>query len=109
VLVPKLEIKRTSTLSRKQVSERLIALGRALASGSEVELGSGGDSITVEVADHVEFELEIEVDGDETEIEIEISWRDGSSTETKPAAPAKKAAKRPAKKATRAAPRKSTA
>ncbi|PQP26602.1 amphi-Trp domain-containing protein [Rhodococcus opacus] len=80
--MPKLEIKRKSELSRKEVSDRLIALGRALASGSEVELGSGGDSISVVVGDRVQWELEIEVDGDETEIEIEISWRDDRSEES---------------------------
>ncbi|PYE17502.1 amphi-Trp domain-containing protein [Williamsia limnetica] len=110
--MPKLEIKRTSELTRKQVSERLIALGKALASGSEVELGSGGDSITVEVADRVEFELEIEVDGDETEIEIEISWRDGASATAHSggaeepaaeptAAPKKAATRRPRKAASK--------
>ncbi|MFD7005867.1 amphi-Trp domain-containing protein [Rhodococcus jostii] len=107
--MPKLEIKRKSELSRKEVSDRLIALGQALASGSEVELGSGGDSISVVVGDRVQWELEIEVDGDETEIEIEISWRDDPSEEStadaepepesetppvKPAPPAKTAARR---------------
>ena len=122
--MPKLEIKRTSTLTRKQVSDRLIALGRALASGNEVDLGSGGDSITVEVADHVEFELEVEVDGDETEIEIEISWRDtasagptaakagkSASSATRTTTPAKAPAKKTAKPATatrRAKARKTT-
>ncbi len=80
--MPKLEIKRTSDLTRKQVSERLIALGKALASGSEVE-------------------------GDETE--IEIKWCDCGfgTSETAPAtAPAKAT---PAKNATRARPRKAAA
>ncbi len=40
--MPKLEIKRKSELSRQEVADRLIALGQALASGSEVELGSVG-------------------------------------------------------------------
>ncbi len=97
--MPKLEIKKKAELSRKEVAERLIALGRALANDSEVELGSSGESITVVVADQVRWELEIEVDGDETEIEIEISWRDGPAAEpsdeetgdeeTGPATPAK--------------------
>ena len=77
--MPKLEIKKTSELSRKEASERLIELGRALADGSEVELGSPGDSVSMVVADRVRWELEIEVDGDEIEIEIEISWRDAPS------------------------------
>lgn len=75
----KLEFKRVSEISRKEVAERIIALGHALASGSEVEMGSGGDSISIVVADRVRWELEIEVDGNETEIEIEISWRDAPS------------------------------
>lgn len=87
--MPKLEIKRTSELTRKQVSERLIALGRALAGDSEVELGSDGDSISIVVADRVQWELEIEVEGDKTEIEIEISWRDAPTDEPEPAAPVK--------------------
>ncbi|WP_410876050.1 amphi-Trp domain-containing protein [Nocardia sp. A7] len=89
--MPKLEIKRKSELSRKEVSEHLIAIGQALAGGSEVELGESGDSIEIVVADRVRWELEIEVDGDKTEIEIEISWHDEPSGETPPqrAAPAK--------------------
>ena len=70
--MPKLEIKRKSQLSRQEVADRLIALGQALASGSEVELGSGGDSIEISVPEQVRWELEIEVDGNEVEIEIEI-------------------------------------
>jgi amphi-Trp domain-containing protein len=79
--VPSIEIKRKATLSRQEVADRLIALGNALAEGSEVELSSGGDSIKVEVAGEVRWELEIEIDGDETEIEIELKWTD----EEKPA------------------------
>ncbi|MEV8194920.1 amphi-Trp domain-containing protein [Rhodococcus pyridinivorans] len=71
--MPKLEIKQKAELSRKQASERLIALGRALATGSEVELDSGGDTISLVVADRLEWELEIEVDGDQVEIEVEFS------------------------------------
>jgi amphi-Trp domain-containing protein len=107
--VPKLEIKRKSELSRKEVSDRLIALGQALASGSEVELGSGGDSIEVVVADRVQWELEIEVDGDETEIEIEISWRDDPSEESTADAEPESETPAPAKTARRGRPRKSTA
>jgi amphi-Trp domain-containing protein len=77
--VPKLEIKQKAQLTRKQASDRLIALGRALATGSEVELDSGGDSISLVVADRLEWELEIEVDGDQVEIEVEFSWRDAPS------------------------------
>ncbi|WP_084512633.1 amphi-Trp domain-containing protein [Nocardia mikamii] len=72
----KLEINRKSELSRREVSERLIAIGQALAAGSDVELGSEGDTIDIVVPDRVHLELEIEIDGDETEIEIEISWRE---------------------------------
>ena len=107
--MPKLEIKKSATLSRKQASERLIALGRALADGSEVELGAAGDSITVEVAKQVRFELEVEVDGDETEIEIEISWRDNGTEDTAVSAPAAEPARSQPKTTRRAAPRKSTA
>lgn len=81
--MPKLEINRKSELSREEVAERLIAIGQALAGGSEVKLGSGGDTIDIVVPERVHVELEIEVDGDETEIEIEISWHDeatGDST-----------------------------
>lgn len=117
--MPNIEIKTASSLSRKEVSERLIALGRALASGSEVQLGSGGDSITVVVANEVRWELEIEVDGTETEIEIEISWRDDPGGEDR-SAPAtkttatkisatKSAAATPAKAARRTGARKRTA
>ena len=106
--MPKLEIKSKSELSRREVSERLIAIGHALSSGSEVEMGSGGDSIEIVVADHVEWELEIEVDGDRTEIEIEISWRDdpsggsgsGAEGEVEPAIPRKAARRARARKAT---------
>ncbi|WP_063056109.1 amphi-Trp domain-containing protein [Nocardia salmonicida] len=85
--MPKLEIKRKSELSRKEVGERLITIGRAIAHGSEVEFETGGDSIEIVVADRVRWEFEIEVDGDETEIEIEISWRDDPATESAAAAP----------------------
>ncbi len=94
--MPKLEIKRKSELSRKEASERLIAIGRALAGESEVEFGSDGDSIEVEVADRVSWEFEIEVDGTETEIEIEIKWRD-EPVESAPAAPPPSRAAAPAK------------
>ncbi|MBF6278635.1 MULTISPECIES: amphi-Trp domain-containing protein [Nocardia] len=80
--MPKLEINRNSELSREEVAERLIAIGQALAGGSEVELGSGGDRIEIVVPDRVHVELEIEIDGDETEIEIEISWRDEPTDDT---------------------------
>ncbi|WP_280423239.1 amphi-Trp domain-containing protein [Nocardia carnea] len=80
--MPKLETTRRSELSRQEVSERLIALGQALASGSETELGSDGDSLSITVADRVRWELEIEVDGDRIEMEIEISWRDDPSGES---------------------------
>ncbi|MFD4357336.1 amphi-Trp domain-containing protein [Nocardia sp. NPDC058519] len=89
--MPKLEIKRKSELSRKEISEHIIAIGHALAGGSEVQLGESGDSIQISVANRVQWELEIEVDGDKTEIEIEISWHDNPSRETptQRAAPAK--------------------
>lgn len=101
--MPKLEIKSKSTLSRAEVAERLIALGQALASGSEVELGSGGDSIEIAVPEQVRWELEIEVDGNEVEIEIEIHWRDDP--------PAEQLAKSavPTKAVRRGRPRKSAA
>lgn len=106
--MPKLEIKRKSELSRKEVSDRLIAIGQALAGGSEVELGSGGDSIEIVVADRVRWELEIEVDGDEIEIEIEISWRDDLPSESASEAQSDSATPPPAKAARRGRPRKST-
>ena len=87
--VPKIEITRKTTLTRQQVAERLIAWGTALASGADVELESGDDSIKITVADEVQWELEIEVDGDETEIEIELKWRDRPARATKPVAPPK--------------------
>ncbi|MGW6426587.1 amphi-Trp domain-containing protein [Nocardia sp. NPDC055053] len=90
--MPKLEIKRKSELSRKEVSDRLIAIGKALAGGSEVEFGSEGYSLEIVVADRVSWEFEIEIDGTETEIEIEIKWRDDpveTPPEPKAAAPAK--------------------
>ncbi|MEV4156615.1 amphi-Trp domain-containing protein [Nocardia salmonicida] len=112
--MPKLEIKRKSELSRKEVGERLITIGRAIAHGSEVEFETGGDSIEIVVADRVRWEFEIEVDGDETEIEIEIKWRDDPATESAPAAPrtaTKSAATKstPAKPARRTRARKTTA
>ncbi len=108
--VPKVEFTRKTTLTRQQVAERLLAWGNALASGSEVELESGGDSIKLTVADRVEWELEIEIDGDETEIEIELKWRDRpaapspagrpqSAPEEKPAPAGETAAEAPAEEA----------
>ncbi|MEE2056592.1 amphi-Trp domain-containing protein [Rhodococcus artemisiae] len=107
--MPKLEIKRKSELSRKEVSDRLIALGHALAGGSEVEMGSGGDSIEIVVADRVQWELEIEVDGDEIEIEIEISWRDDPPAESASESQSHSATTPPAKAVRRGRPRKSAA
>ncbi len=87
--MPKVEFKRKTRLSRQEVADRLIALGNALASGSEIELSSSGDTLKLGVASHVNWELEIEIDGDETELEIEIKWTDDPSGNTKPdAAPA---------------------
>lgn len=74
-----------------------------------MELGSGGDSIEIVVADRVRWELEIEVDGDETEIEIEISWRDDPSEESTADAEPETASPPPVKTARRGRPRKSTA
>ncbi|MFD6859729.1 amphi-Trp domain-containing protein [Rhodococcus sp. NPDC060090] len=105
--MPKLEIKRKSELSRKEVSDRLIALGQALAGGSEVELGSDGDSIEIVVADRVRWELEIEVDGDEIEIEIEISWRDDPASESTSESHSDSETPPPEKAARRGRPRKS--
>jgi amphi-Trp domain-containing protein len=87
--VPNVEFKRKARLSRQEVADRLIALGNALASGSEIELSSGGDTLKLGVAGHVNWELEIEIDGDETELEIEIKWTDDPSRSAEPnAAPA---------------------
>ena len=83
--MPNVEFKRKARLSRAEVAERLIALGKALASGSEVELSAGGDTLPRGVAGHVDWELEIEIDGDETELEIEIKWRDDPSGDAAPA------------------------
>lgn len=107
--MPKLEIKRKSELSRKEVGERLITIGRAIAHGSEVEFETGGDSIEIVVADRVRWEFEIEVDGDETEIEIEIKWRDDPSPESAAAAPRAATKSTPAKPARRTRARKTTA
>lgn len=96
--MPKLEIKRKSELSRQEVADRLIALGQALASGSEVELGSGGDSIEISVPEQVRWELEIEVDGNE----VEIHWRDDPQEESEEKSPPRTKAVR------RSRPRKST-
>ncbi len=74
--MPKVEFKRKTRLSRQEVADRLIALGNALASGSEIELSSSGDTLKLGVASHVNWELEIEIDGDETELEIELKWTD---------------------------------
>ena len=88
-VVPNVEIKRKAVLTRQEVADRLIALGNALASGSEIELSAGGDSIKIGVAGRVHWELEIEVDGDETEIEVEIKWKDDpAEDEDEPAADA---------------------
>jgi amphi-Trp domain-containing protein len=62
--VPNVEIKRKVRLTRQEAAERLIALGNALAGGSEVDRRSDGASIKLGVAGHVDWELEIEVDGD---------------------------------------------
>ncbi|MCK0090513.1 amphi-Trp domain-containing protein [Rhodococcus sp. F64268] len=105
--MPKLEFKRKSDLSREEVSEKLIALGHALARGREVALESGDDSIEIVVSDRVRWELEIEVDGNETEIEIEISWSDDPSEESETEAEAEPTTP-PAKPARRGRPRKNT-
>ncbi|WP_328396266.1 amphi-Trp domain-containing protein [Nocardia sp. NBC_00416] len=107
--MPKLEMKRKSELSRGEVAERLIALGHALAGGSETELGSDGDSLSITVADRVRWELEIEVDGDEVELEIEISWRDDPSSESADDTPTTTKPAPRTRAPRRARPRKSTA
>ena len=45
--MPNVEFKRKARLSRQEVADRLIALGNALASGSEIELSSGGDTLNL--------------------------------------------------------------
>ena len=84
--MPKVEFKRKTRLSRQEAADRLIALGNALSSGSEIELGAGEDTLKLGVAAHLNWELEIEIDGDETELEIEIKWTDDPSNDAKPAA-----------------------
>src|SRR5664279_1617583 len=79
--MPKVEIKRQLRLTRQEVSERLIALGNALADGSEIELTSGGDSIELAVGDSIEWELEIEIDGDEPSLEIELTSKGTEESE----------------------------
>ena len=87
--MPKVEFKRKTRLSRQEAADRLIALGNALSSGSEIELGTGEDTLKLGVASHLNWELEIEIDGDETELEIEIKWTDDPSRSAEPnAAPA---------------------
>ena len=83
--MPNVEFKRKAWLSRQEVADRLITLGNALANGSEIELSSGGDTLKLGVAGHVNWELEIEIDGDETELEIEIKWTDDPSRNASPA------------------------
>ena len=84
--MPKVEFKRKMRLSRQEVADLLIALGNALSSGSEIELGAGEDTLKLAVAAHLNWELEIEIDGDETELEIEIKWTDDPSDSSEPAA-----------------------
>jgi len=84
--VPNVEFKRKAQLSRQEAADRLIALGNALASGSEIELSTGDDTLKLGVAGRVNWELEIEIDGDETELEIEIKWTDDASRDAQPAA-----------------------
>jgi len=43
--VPKVEFKSKARLSRQEAADRLIALGNALSSGSEIELGTGDDTL----------------------------------------------------------------
>ena len=44
--MPKVEFKRKTRLSRQEVADRLITLGNALASGSEIECSSQvGDTL----------------------------------------------------------------
>ena len=84
--MPKVEFKRKTRLSRQEAADRLIALGNALSSGSEIELGVGEDTLKLGVAAHLNWELELEIDGDETELEIEIKWTDDPSDNAEPAA-----------------------
>lgn len=84
--MPKLEIERKLTLTRQEAADRLVAIGRALGEGSEVELSSGGDKLKLSVGASVEWELEIEIDDNETELEIELKWRDDVKGEDAPVA-----------------------
>ena len=65
--MPKVEFKSKARLSRQEAADRLIALGNALSSGSEIELGTGDDTLKLGVAAHLNWE----------------SWR-SRSTATKP-------------------------
>ena len=89
--MPNVEFKRKARLSRQEVADRLIALGNALAEGSEIELSSGGDTLKIGVAGQLNWELEVEIDGDETEIEIELKWTDDPPSTAEPAAAAETA------------------
>ena len=86
--MPKVEFKRKTRLSREEAADPLIALGNALSSGSEIELGTGEDTLKLGVAAYLNWELEIEIDGDETELEIEIKWTDDPSVDEPDATPA---------------------
>ena len=83
--MPNVEFKRKARLSRQEVADRLIALGNALAEGSEIELSSGGDTLKVGVASALAWELEIEIDGEETELEIELKWTEDPPNNAEPA------------------------
>lgn len=61
-------------VSREDAAERLIAVAEALRAGGAVELGSEGQSISVQVADQVLLEREYEKKGERIELELELSW-----------------------------------
>ena len=69
----------------------------AKALGSDAfELERGGETLKLDVPDHVTLELEVEIDADETELELELKWSNKPEGDPEPV----RVTRKPRKKAT---------
>lgn len=67
-------LKTEEKIGRDEAAEKIHSLADRIAEG-RVELKSGGDSLTLQPGDQVEFEIEVEREKDgDTSIEIEVEW-----------------------------------
>jgi len=75
--------KTESDRSRSEIADYLHRVADSLSEGGEINLQSGGESISIDPAERSTFEVKVEREGTpenpEHSIEFEIEWKEGES------------------------------